>query len=397
MITKWTGNLKVAFITVSVDEPGYDPLPADWEERVFQRIFYDPIPGTDVDGSLRAYINTISQGRAQFDADMFGPLTVAPCSAGLKQAINAVPTSHLYDVVCIVFPGGTHKCGGQAVLRGADGLWRHFNPPRSPNRLLGWCRFRIDDSLGVWAMEFLHSATGFRDLYLTTEHPRQFDEMACSCGTHPSSFTKWKLGWLDDSAIINPVLGVSTFTVHALALLQPPPPDRVTAIRIPIHGMQHYFLIEARLRLDPYERETIGLPSYKVSDGIPEEGVVVYEVDETVWAPMKLRSPGALSVGQSYSNPSKGLTITVKSAVLGGFVVEIDSCEVRRQEIQAKELEIEDLERELDMNGEDFVIRDKIREAQADIAVLKRRYVANGCGNDVVADWLVPVLNVMMS
>ncbi len=116
--------------------------------------------------------------------------------------------------------------------------------------------------------------------------------MACRCGTHPSTFTKWKLGWLDPSDIVTaPAYTASTFTLHALELLQPPPPGRVTAVRIPSTISQRYFLVEARLRIDPYDRPTSG-----ISSGIPGEGVVIYEIDEAVW-PVQLRTPTALSVG----------------------------------------------------------------------------------------------------
>src|SRR5262249_22822360 len=143
------------------------------------------------------------------------------CGAG--PAIRAVPTSHQYDVACVVFPGGINACTGMAILRNGP---FPYDPPRSPNRLLGWCRIKIDDSMGVWIMELLHAATGFDDLYKTSLHPGGFDEMACSCGTHPSSFTKFKLGWLPANAIQTLGEGEQdeTFTLHAVSLLQPPPP-----------------------------------------------------------------------------------------------------------------------------------------------------------------------------
>ena len=380
MITKWIGNLNVAFIGASVDDPRYDNLPPNWEERLYQRIYYDPDPSTGVDRSLRTYISTISLGKAYFDARVFGPVTVSPCNTG--EAINGVPTSHLYDVACVVFPGGTHHCGGMAVLRGDP--FPYFDPPRSSNRLLGWCRFRIEDSLGIWAMEFLHAATGFDDLYKTESHPGTFDEMACSCGTHPSSFTKWKLGWLDDSAIETvgwtelpfglhfPTLG-HYYALYALSLPQPVPPGYVTAVRIPTSNAKHYFLVEARLRTDQYERETTN-----VSNGIPGEGVVIYEVNEAVWAPMKLRTEPTLSVGASYSNPAARITVYVETTLPGGFVVIIVSHEMLQQEIQDKEQDIAALQRQIVLHGDSGLIRDMISEKQDDIRLLKEQVVANG-------------------
>ena len=122
-----------------------------------------------------------------------------------------------------------------------------------------------------------------------------------------------KLWWRD------PVGRGGTFTLHALALRQPPPPGRVTAVRISSAISQRYFLVEARLRVDSYDRATPG-----VSSGIPSEGVVVYEIDEATW-PVQLRTPNALSLGQKYSNQAEKLEIEVTSSVPGGFTVAIRS------------------------------------------------------------------------
>jgi hypothetical protein len=66
--------------------------------------------------------------------------------------------------------------------------------------------------------------------------------MDCACGTHPSAFTKLKLNWLDQSQVRTTAAGpAATITLHALALLQPSPPGRVAAIRIPSTISQHYF------------------------------------------------------------------------------------------------------------------------------------------------------------
>jgi hypothetical protein len=122
-----------------------------------------------------------------------------------------------------------------------------------------------------------------------------------------------KLWWRD------PVGHGGTFTLHALSLLQPPPPGRATAVRISSSNSQRYFLVEARLRTDSYEKATPG-----ISAGIPSEGVVVYEIDEASW-PVRLRTPNALSPGQTYSNPAEKFEIEVTSSVPGGFTVAIRS------------------------------------------------------------------------
>jgi hypothetical protein len=330
VITPWVGNLNVVFIAAAVDDdPLYEAWPENWRELVEQRIFYDPDPVTGIDRSLRTYITSISSGKATFDADIEGLVHVDGCGAG--PPIEAVSTSHEYDVACVVFPEGQHDCGGMAILR-TETPYQYFDPPREDNKLLGWCRFRIDDSLGTWAMEFLHSATGFDDLYKTDPHPRGFDEMACNCGTHPSSFTKHKLGWLPDSSMANvrPALqfGPRSFALHSVGLPQPPPAGRFAGLRIysGLFQSQKYHLVEARLRTDPYETGVTGL-----SRGIPSEGVVIYEVDESVWAPMKLRTNVALRAGETFDIGEDGLSVTVSEALTAGYAVSVHKVE-RREE-----------------------------------------------------------------
>ena len=60
-----------------------------------------------------------------------------------------------------------------------------------------WARFVMLEGVGVWAMELMHCLTGFDDLYPFKGNFGGFDEMACSCGTHPSAYTKAAIGWLD--------------------------------------------------------------------------------------------------------------------------------------------------------------------------------------------------------
>src|SRR5262245_39317730 len=66
-----------------------------------------------------------------------------------------------------------------------------------------WSRFVMLEGVGVWAMELIHGLTGFGDLYPFGGDMGSFDEMACSCGTHPSAYTKAAIGWLDTAAIAN--------------------------------------------------------------------------------------------------------------------------------------------------------------------------------------------------
>jgi hypothetical protein len=376
MHTPWIGGRRFAFIPAIVNDPQFDPAPPDWADQVRQRLFYDPDPSSGIDRSLRGYIYAISYGKALLEADVFNPVTVqwSHCGATQDDAIRTLPAGHGYEYACVVFTGGSHGCTG----------WAFYENPPFPGTtsLRNWCYLSMDASLGVWAMELMHAATGFGDLYNTTPHPSNFDNMACSCGTHPSTYTKLTLGWLSPAWIATaPGSAARTFTLHAVALLQPPPPGRVIAVRIPGRLSNRYFLVEARLRVDPYEAITAG-----ISDGIPSEGVVVYEVDEASW-PVQLRTPTALMPGQNYVNPAEQLEVEVAAAVPGGFTVAIRStehpdCTQIRAEIAQAEGEIRDLQADLrttagPMKAE--IIR-MIRAWQAKLRAAQQRRIELGCG-----------------
>jgi hypothetical protein len=375
MHTPWIGPRKIVVIPAIVNDPQYISPPSNWVSLIQQRLFFDPDPNTGADRSLRSYIHTISYGKALLEADVVNPVTVQPCD--INATIESCPTSHLYEYACLVFMGGTHGCGGWA-------FWHTlfpYNPPRSPNNMRNWCRVNMGESLGIWAMEVMHMTTSFGDLYNTNPHPGNFDNMACSCGTHPSTYTKLKLGWLDPNDVPTVSYGSTTnFTLHALALLQPPPPGRVTAVRIPSKISQHYYLVEARLRADHYERATPG-----ISNGIPSEGVVVYEVNEAAW-PVRLRTPAALTVGQMYSNPAEQLDIEVIAAVPGGFTVSIKypenpKCASLRESITQAEDENDYLQEELRSAapGAKPRIAARIKRLQAQIRRERQEAINLGC------------------
>jgi hypothetical protein len=154
-----------------------------------------------------------------------------------------------------------------------------------------WVRFVMVEGLGVWAMEFMHSLTGFADLYPFNGNMGSFDEMACSCGTHPSAYTKASIGWLDAPAIVLHVGPATGYDLHSVGLVQPPPSGRLSAVRI---GSQvPYLMVEARQRVDQFERN------------LPGEGVIVYRVqtsDPLGWAqnqtaPIQLLTTTPLTLG----------------------------------------------------------------------------------------------------
>ncbi len=220
-------------------------------------------------------------------------------------ARESIPDDNPYDVVVAVLPSGGPDRGGFA--------WMDY-PPISG--IGDFCRVNLAEGLGTWAMEVMHCLTGFGDLYNYEPHPGPFDNMACNCGTHPSVHTLVHLQWLAQSAVtLKTDHGQDTYHLHPVGLSQPPPPGHTMAIKIPARSGSTYFLVEARIQSDPYER-----PSY-ASNGIPSEGVVVYEVAGQY--EVYLRTNPALAVNGTFS-PEPGLDIAVTRQRYGDFRVTVN-------------------------------------------------------------------------
>lgn len=238
-------------------------------------------------------------------------------------------------------------------------------------------------------MELLHMVTEFGDLYgapaSRSPTPGFYDEMDAADATHPSSFTKLKMGWLDTSSIdiASGTSTAETFVLHPLALLQPPPPGRTTAVRIPISGSSsHYFLVESRERLDDYDRGTNTLNA-----GIPGEGVVIFDVDETTWPPLWLKTSPALAAGAQFTDHTAQIEIIVDNPIAGGgFPISVRSteparCETIRAELESLVFEINDLQRELKKASpvEKPSIAGRIKAAQKLVTALKQEALSLHC------------------
>ena len=304
MHAPWLGSRKVAFVPVLDANIDTNP-PVDFRDQVFQRVFFDPDPATNIDRSLQRYIQSISYGRAILAPSVLNVVT-SPDADTVGAGLRSLPRDHTFDAACIVVPsGGLHRTGF---------AWWDAEPV---NRIKNFARVNLGEGLGVWAMEVMHCLTEFADLYNTVPNLDRFDNMACSCGTHPSTHTKVELQWLSPTSVATKAgFGEDTFDLHAIGLPQPPPPGRWMAVRIPAPTGNNYFLIEARLRSDQYEASTYA------SSGIPSEGVIVYEVAGKL--EVYLRTPTALGVGDSFSNDD-GLEVRVTRKRFGGFRVTVNT------------------------------------------------------------------------
>lgn len=348
--------------------------------RLRQRLFFDvAVPHGIVDRSLRAYFDTVSYGLARFDADILEPVEAVTTD----EALQASSSVHNYEYVFIVFSMNGHE-------HRRPWAWYHdqpyrFNPPRLGNVLKNGARASMRDDLGVWVMEVTHMLTGFGDLYGRANHPGSFDVMSCACGTHPSSYTKVSLGWLNANDIPIATGGAAeTFTIRALAARPPFGSNIAAAVRVPSSISNRYFLAEARLKLDIYEQ---GMP--EVSDGIPSEGIVVYEVDEGVSPPLMLRTQRALSRGDSFVDSAEGLVvrnITGDIGILGTATIAIEptvspGCSDLRSQIRDAENEIRELQEVLRhaTPTEKPAIVARIRELTAQVRNLSIRARELGC------------------
>jgi hypothetical protein len=303
----WIGRKKIAFVPVyrpNAHPP--DQIPDDWPDQIMRRIVYDPDTASGTDRSLRAYIHTASSGIADLDP-LITPMQTVNEQNVPPDALEATMGAQLRASGCsaaaIVMLGGLGA--GTALIGGF------------------WARFVMVEQVGVWAMELMHCLTGFGDLYtlpVYTDNAKgdlgSWDEMACSCGTHPTAYTKAAISWLDPSTIASYGAGEQSYDLHSVGLVQPPPSGRWAAVRL---GSQvPYLMVEARQRVDQFDR------------GISGEGVIVYCVQtsdphgfsQNHLVPTYLLA--FLQVGQSFTSDS-GFNIQVNSALPGGFSVTINN------------------------------------------------------------------------
>src|SRR5262249_28343996 len=228
----WIGRKKLALVPLSrTNAHPPDQIPADWENQILRRVLFDPDP-TGADRSLRAYIHAASSGRADLDA-----------------VVRPRETADQQDVPPDFLEG---KLGAELRARGFDAAAIvMLGGPGAGTNLGFWSRFVMVEGVGVWAMEFMHSLTGFADLYPFNGNMGAFDEMACACGTHPSAYTKVAIGWLDASAIAQHTVHAASYNLHSVGLNQPPPSGRFAAVRIGLHVP--YLMVEARQQVDQFD------------------------------------------------------------------------------------------------------------------------------------------------
>jgi hypothetical protein len=247
----WLGTRRVAFVPVDRGLYNENPVPLDWKGDIERRVFYDSDSVTGVDVSLRNFILTMSQGRADITGEVLDTITfvhpgdVAP--SDLTAQLDPIQQSGAYDA-------------GAVIMLGGRGAGRNYG---------FWSRFVMLEGVGVWAMELMHGLTGMADLYtnLVPHDLGNFDTMACACGTHLTAYTRMLLGWLDPSAIVTDTSAEAGFVLHATSL-GPAPSGRVHAVQTQGSGQQ--VIAEARLRGDQFDGKNQYNPGERPADQPPD-------------------------------------------------------------------------------------------------------------------------------
>ncbi len=274
-------------------------------------MFYDPDPMTGLDRSFQAYLRALSYGRASIEGEVFPQVWSEGDEVNIP-AMNSLPAGHGYTHLLAVLPHsvGVHR-GGYAFVGGVNGIE-------------SWARVAMFDNtaltrrepLGAWAQELIHIETEFWGHTGLGAYDVMNGDAGVMASTHASAHTKNAVGWLAGSAIRTHPSGMRRYVLQAIALPQPPPPGRVAAVRIPSRSGGH-FMLEARLRIDQYER------SDGPGDGLPAEGVLVYKVNAV--DNVVLRTAVPLSPGGRFEDAQDQISVRVDGTTAGGFSVTVTS------------------------------------------------------------------------
>ena len=146
----WLGKKRVAFVPFSrpsFDPPG-SPQGDNWKQQIWSRIYFWPDALRGVDVSLRNYIQTISQGRADIEGEVknvyaFDQRDVPPDF--LASQFEQLYRDQGFDAAALVMNGGPNTGQGSA-----PGFW---------------ARFAMVEGVGVWMMELTHVLCWYMDLY----------------------------------------------------------------------------------------------------------------------------------------------------------------------------------------------------------------------------------------
>ncbi|HWR21181.1 MAG TPA: hypothetical protein VN444_04895 [Verrucomicrobiae bacterium] len=326
MANPWVSVQKLAVVPTFNTQFDTGPVPSDWDSLVMQRVVYDPDPMTGADRSLRSYLGAISYGLATLDAKLF-PRAFSDGPGVIEAAWQSLPEGHGYPYVLCVIPrddGGKHRGGFFTTVNKND-----VNAVARVAMFSGAAVLQQRQIMGVWAMEVLHAIARLPDLYAKETNPYpdppidDYDNMCFNAGTHSCAYLKRAAGWLPGGAMVSHKGTGQNYSLHAIGM-SPPPPGRVSAVSIRSRTSNQSFIVEARLKVDLYEKGFAPLTTGKLEfRGLKEEGVIVYEVTTPARLEQVKLIRSGLQVGQSYSNSAEGFTIRVTAAINGGMSIRI--------------------------------------------------------------------------
>jgi hypothetical protein len=298
---QWLGTKRVAFFPVY--RRNQDVVPSNWVQQIESRLYWFNTKNADY--SLRTYLNAISHGRADIDAVVFDPIAIDQ-----PEIPVAVFASRKDDLVADGFDAGAIVVNSGAGAGSAEvpGFW---------------ARFDMAEAVGTWMMELTHALTGLEDLrHIPGADDIAvdlgcFDNMAFTCSTHLTAYSKLLLGWLDPSSITQHTLRRRVYQLHDVSLRQPPPAGRATAVQV--GSEPPLLMVEARERTDQFDA------------GVPMPGVIAYEVMEvrkggggSLRPIIELRSgAGAAVQPGGFAVSSTGVSVTVLQSLSGGYTVQV--------------------------------------------------------------------------
>ena len=304
-VSPWIGSRRIAIVPVLNRQVDREP-PADWENQVRSRVFYDPDPATGLDRSFQHYLQALSYGQAFLEGEVF-PAVWSENETVNIPAMESLPDGHGYTELLAILP---HDAGAN---RGG-----HAFRDTPVNGISGWARVAMfttpfmntRQSVGVWGQELIHLLGNMWD-HTGLDGYDVMNGDGAGRGTHACANTKSLMGWLP-AGVHDHVDGALAVVLHAIGQVQPPAPGRVTAVRVASQVSAHRFVVEARAATDQFDKM------------VPKPGVLVYEVEDTPGGQkVDLRSAGALSKGQTFDNPDEGLQVTVNDTLTAGFAVTV--------------------------------------------------------------------------
>ena len=305
-VVPWIGVRRIAIVPVFDRQVDVEP-PADWENQIRARVFYDPDAATGQDRSFQHYLSAISGGQAFLAGAVF-PGVWSDGPAVNEPAIASSPAGHGYREMLAILPhgAGQHR-GGHA--------FRHDEI----NGITGWARVAMFDlpipqskrqAIGVWGQELIHLLGEFWD-HTGMGGFDVMDGAGASKSVHACANTRARMGWLP-AGIFDHVDGALGIGLHAIGLAQPPGPGRVSAVRVETEASGRRFLVEARARVDQFDVMA------------PGEGVLVYTVEPTAGGEkVDLRSSGAMQPGQVFEDAAEGIRVSCDAALVSGFAVTV--------------------------------------------------------------------------